>query len=67
MLPYHEVIGIHRDGDQVTGARVRDVRTGEEIDIEARVTVNAVRRLGRPDRGAWPGSRASACSRAGGS
>ena len=38
---------MHRDGDEVTGARVRDTRSGEEIDIEARVTVNAA--------GAWAG------------
>ncbi len=38
---------IRRDGDQVTGARVRDVRAGEELEIEARVTVNA--------SGAWAG------------
>ncbi len=34
-------------GDEVTGARVRDARTGEELDVEARVTVNAA--------GAWAG------------
>jgi glycerol-3-phosphate dehydrogenase len=38
---------VHRDGDEVTGARLRDVRTGEETDVEARVTVNAA--------GAWAG------------
>ena len=47
MLTYHGVIAIHRDGDEVTGARVRDERTGEETDVEARVTVNAA--------GAWAG------------
>jgi glycerol-3-phosphate dehydrogenase len=47
VLPYHEVIAIHRNGDQVTGARVRDHRAGDELDIEARVTVNAA--------GAWAG------------
>ncbi len=47
VLPYHAVIAIHRDGDEVTGARVRDSRSGEEVDIEARVTVNAA--------GAWAG------------
>ncbi len=47
VLPYHAVIAVHRDGDEVTGARVRDTRTGEELDIEARVTVNA--------SGAWAG------------
>src|ERR1700734_904669 len=41
ILPYHAAIAIHRDGDEVTGARVRDARSGEEIEIEARATVNA--------------------------
>ena len=47
VLPYHAAVAIHRQGDEVTGARVRDVRTGEETDVEARVTVNA--------SGAWAG------------
>jgi glycerol-3-phosphate dehydrogenase len=47
ILPYHAVIAIHRAGDEVTGARMRDARTGEEVDVDARVTVNAT--------GAWAG------------
>ncbi len=47
ILPYHAVVGIHRTGDQVTGARLRGHATGEELDVEARVTVNA--------SGAWAG------------
>jgi glycerol-3-phosphate dehydrogenase len=47
VLPYHAAIGIHRNGDEVTGARLRDERTGEEVDVEARITVNAA--------GAWAG------------
>ena len=47
VLPYHEAVAIHRNGDGVRGARVRDARTGEELDVEARVTVSAV--------GAWAG------------
>jgi len=47
VLPYNAVVGIHRDGDQVTGARLRDTRTGEQTDVRARVTVNAT--------GAWAG------------
>jgi glycerol-3-phosphate dehydrogenase len=47
VLTYHAVVAIHRDGDEVTGARMRDVRTGEETDVEARITVNAT--------GAWAG------------
>jgi glycerol-3-phosphate dehydrogenase len=47
VLPYHAVIAISRDGDEVTGARVRDARSGEELEVRARVTVNAA--------GAWAG------------
>ncbi len=47
ILPYHRVIAIHRAADEVTGARLRDERTGDELDIEARVTVSAA--------GAWAG------------
>jgi glycerol-3-phosphate dehydrogenase len=47
ILPYHEAVAIHRDGDEVTGARLRDTRTGEGTEVEARVTVNAT--------GAWAG------------
>src|SRR5947209_1753354 len=47
ILPYHAVTAIHREGDEVTGARVHDARTGEELDVHARVTVNA--------SGAWAG------------
>jgi glycerol-3-phosphate dehydrogenase len=47
VLPYHETIAIHRSGDEVTGARLRDQHTGEEIDVEAGVTVSAT--------GAWAG------------
>jgi glycerol-3-phosphate dehydrogenase len=41
VLPYHEAVAIHRDGDRVSGARLRNHRTGEEVDVEARVTVSA--------------------------
>ena len=47
ILPYHAVVELHREGDEVSGARVRDARTGEELDVHARVTVNAT--------GAWAG------------
>jgi glycerol-3-phosphate dehydrogenase len=47
ILPYHAVVAIHREGDVVTGARLRGHATGEELDVEARVTVNA--------SGAWAG------------
>jgi glycerol-3-phosphate dehydrogenase len=54
VLPYHAVVAVHRDGDDVAGARVRDERTGSEHDIEARVTVNA--------SGAWAGRIADMAS-----
>jgi glycerol-3-phosphate dehydrogenase len=50
VLPYHGAIAVHRDGDAVTGARLRDRRNGEEVDVEARMTVNAT--------GAWAGQLA---------
>ncbi len=45
ILTHHEVTGVRRDGDRVTGAVVRDLHGGREIEIEAAVTVNAA--------GAW--------------
>ena len=45
ILPYHRVIDLRREDDAVTGARVRNERTGEELDIEAGFTINAA--------GAW--------------
>jgi glycerol-3-phosphate dehydrogenase len=51
VLPYHEVIAIHRDTERVDGARVRNNRTGDEIDIEAAITVSAA--------GAWAGQIAA--------
>jgi glycerol-3-phosphate dehydrogenase len=47
VLPYHAAVAIHRDGDEVTGALVRDTRSGAEVEVEARATVNAA--------GAWAG------------
>jgi glycerol-3-phosphate dehydrogenase len=47
VLPYHAVVAIDREGDEVTGARLRDERSGEERDVRAQVTVNAA--------GAWAG------------
>ena len=45
VLTYHRVIDLHREGDAVVGARLRNERTGEEIDVEAAFTLNAA--------GAW--------------
>jgi glycerol-3-phosphate dehydrogenase len=47
VLTYHELTALHRDGDAVTGATLRDTRTGEQIEVEAAFTVNAA--------GAWAG------------
>jgi glycerol-3-phosphate dehydrogenase len=41
ILTYHKVVDLHRDGDAVTGARVRNELTGEELDVAARFTLNA--------------------------
>ena len=41
ILTYHRIIDLHRDDDAVTGARVRNELTGEELDIEAGFTINA--------------------------
>jgi glycerol-3-phosphate dehydrogenase len=51
VLPYHAAVDIHREGDEVTGARLRDTRTGEETEVRARVTINAA--------GAWAGQVAA--------
>ncbi|WP_082801949.1 glycerol-3-phosphate dehydrogenase/oxidase [Herbidospora cretacea] len=36
-----QVVGFLREGERVTGVRVRDLETGEEIDIRAKQVVNA--------------------------
>jgi glycerol-3-phosphate dehydrogenase len=41
ILPYHEVVGLHRDDGTVTGARLRDNRSGDELDVEAGFVINA--------------------------
>jgi glycerol-3-phosphate dehydrogenase len=41
ILTYHRVIGLHRSDGAVTGARVRNELTGDELDIEAGFTLNA--------------------------
>ncbi len=51
ILTHHEVRAVQRRDDTVTGALVHDLRTGEDVSIEARVTVNAA--------GAWAGQIAS--------
>lgn len=51
VLTYHEVIALHRDGDRVVGATLRDVRRDREVRVEAAFTVNAT--------GAWAGRLAA--------
>src|SRR3954466_1007920 len=41
VLTYHRVVDLYRDDGAVTGARVRDERTGDELDIEASFILNA--------------------------
>ena len=63
MLPYHRVTDLHRTNGAVTGARVRNEQTGEDLDIEAGFTLNAsgawtaqiLRMAGIEDIGVVPG------------
>jgi glycerol-3-phosphate dehydrogenase len=41
VLPYHRVTDLHRTDGAVTGVRVRNERTGEDIDVEAGFVLNA--------------------------
>jgi glycerol-3-phosphate dehydrogenase len=41
ILTYHRVIDLTVEGDAVTGARLRNELTGEELDVAARFTLNA--------------------------
>src|SRR5918998_87513 len=41
ILPYHRVTDLHRDADAITGARVRNELTGEDLDVEAGFVLNA--------------------------
>ena len=41
ILTYHRVIDLLVEGDAVTGARLRNELTGEELDVEAGFTLNA--------------------------
>ncbi len=41
IITYHEVVGFEREGDRITGVRIRSRRTGEESSVYGRVTINA--------------------------
>jgi glycerol-3-phosphate dehydrogenase len=41
VLTYHRVVDLYREDGAMTGARVRDERTGDELDIEASFILNA--------------------------
>jgi len=41
VAPRTEVVGFLREGERVVGVRARDLETGREIEIRARVVVNA--------------------------
>jgi glycerol-3-phosphate dehydrogenase len=41
VLTYHKVIDLHRSDGALTGARLRNELTGEEIDVETRFVLNA--------------------------
>src|SRR5207253_2579802 len=51
ILPYHRVIDLLREGDRVVGAQLRDERRGTDLELRARVTLNAA--------GAWAGQLAA--------
>jgi glycerol-3-phosphate dehydrogenase len=41
LVNYAEAIGAIRDGGRIAGMRVRDALTGAELDVRARLTINA--------------------------
>ena len=41
VAPRAQVVGFLREGERVTGVRVRDLETGAELDVRARQVVNA--------------------------
>ena len=51
VLTYHSVVDLIREGDQICGAVVEDLRSGEQRRIEARYVLNAA--------GAWAGKIAA--------
>jgi glycerol-3-phosphate dehydrogenase len=47
VLPYHRVVDLLREGDEVVGARLHDERGGEDVMVEAGIVIKA--------SGAWAG------------
>ena len=47
ILPYHPVTALVREGDRVVGARLHDLRGGEDVEVRAECVINAA--------GAWSG------------
>lgn len=41
VLTYHEMVDFLRDGNTITGVKLRDARTGEEKTFESRLVINA--------------------------
>lgn len=41
IITYHEVVGFEKDGDRITGVRLRSHLNGEESLVRGKVTVNA--------------------------
>jgi glycerol-3-phosphate dehydrogenase len=41
ILTYHRVVALRREGDAITGARLRNELTGEELEVEAGFTISA--------------------------
>ena len=47
ILPYHPVTALLREGDRVVGGRLRDLRSGGDVEVRAECVINAA--------GAWSG------------
>jgi glycerol-3-phosphate dehydrogenase len=47
ILPYHPVTALLREGDRVVGGRLRNLRSGEDVEVRAECVINAA--------GAWSG------------
>ena len=41
IITYHEVVGFEKEGDRITGVKIRSHATGEESTVHGRVIINA--------------------------